>query len=525
MLGLTIRLSRNCAGGRKNKGDVMADAVIRLHAIDNLVIALTDLPKGATPAGLGVTLPGAVPRGHKIAACAIAKGETVLRYGQSIGQATEDIPAGGHIHSHNLGMGPHSTDYAIGEHATPLPPLAERTFMGYHRSDGQVGTRNYIGILTSVNCSGSVARFIAEAAEKDPVLSSMPNIDGFVPIVHDSGCGMSGVNEGYDTLMRTLKGYARNANFGGILLVGLGCEVLQVPDLVGQGRLRPDGNFRYMTIQGTGGTRATIVKGLEVLREMAEVAAKVARAPAPVSKLTIGLQCGGSDGYSGITANPALGVASDLLVRMGGTTILSETPEIYGAEHLLTRRAVSTEVGEKLIERIKWWEHYTALNGGEMDNNPSPGNKRGGLTTILEKSLGAVAKGGTAPLAGVYKFAEPITTPGFVYMDSPGYDPCSVTGQIASGATMIVFTTGRGSVSGYKPSPCIKLATNNEMYQRMAEDMDINCGDIIDGVSIEAKGAEILEKIIAVASGEQTLSEELGFGGAEFVPWQLGAVM
>ncbi len=525
MLGLTIRLSRNCAGGRKNKGDVMADAIIRLHAIDNLVIALTDLPKGATPAGLGVMLPGAVPRGHKIAACAIAKGETVLRYGQSIGQATEDIPAGGHIHSHNLGMGPHSTDYAIGQHATPLPPLAERTFMGYHRSDGQVGTRNYIGILTSVNCSGSVARFIAEAAEKDPVLSSMPNVDGFVPIVHNSGCGMSGVNEGYDTLMRTLKGYARNANFGGILLVGLGCEVMQVPDLVGQGRLRPDGNFRYMTIQGTGGTRATIAKGLEVLREMAEVASKLARAPAPVSKLTIGLQCGGSDGYSGITANPALGVASDLLVRMGGTTILSETPEIYGAEHLLTRRAVSTEVGEKLIERIKWWEHYTALNGGEMDNNPSPGNKRGGLTTILEKSLGAVAKGGTAPLSGVYKFAEPITTPGFVYMDSPGYDPCSVTGQIASGATMIVFTTGRGSVSGYKPSPCIKLATNNEMYQRMAEDMDINCGDIIDGVSIEAKGAEILEKIIAVASGEKTLSEELGFGGAEFVPWQLGAVM
>lgn len=525
MLGLAVRLSRNCAGGRKNWGDVMADAIIRLHAIDNLVIALTDLPKGATPAGLGVTLPGAVPRGHKIAACAIAKGETVLRYGQSIGQATEDIPAGGHIHSHNLGMGPHSTDYAIGQQATPLPPLAERTFMGYHRSDGQVGTRNYIGILTSVNCSGSVARFIAEAAEKDPILSSMPNIDGFVPIVHNSGCGMSGVNEGYDTLMRTLKGYARNANFGGILLVGLGCEVLQVPDLVGQGRLRPDGNFRYMTIQGTGGTRATIAKGREVLREMAEVASKVARAPAPVSKLTIGLQCGGSDGYSGITANPALGVASDLLVRMGGTTILSETPEIYGAEHLLTRRAVSTEVGEKLIERIKWWEHYTALNGGEMDNNPSPGNKRGGLTTILEKSLGAVAKGGTAPLAGVYKFAEPITTPGFVYMDSPGYDPCSVTGQIASGATMIVFTTGRGSVSGYKPSPCIKLATNNEMYQRMAEDMDINCGDIIDGVSIEAKGAEILEKIIAVASGEQTLSEELGFGGAEFVPWQLGAVM
>jgi altronate hydrolase/galactarate dehydratase len=280
-----------------------------------------------------------------------------------------------------------------------------------------------------------------------------------------------------------------------------------------------------MTIQGTGGTRATIVKGLEVLREMSEVASKVTRAPAPVSKLIVGLQCGGSDGYSGITANPALGAASDLLVRMGGTTILSETPEIYGAEHLLTRRAISADVGQALINRIKWWENYTAINGGEMDNNPSPGNKRGGLTTILEKSLGAVAKGGTAPLTAVYKFAEPITTPGFVYMDSPGYDPCSVTGQIASGATMIVFTTGRGSVSGYKPSPCIKLATNSDMYARMSEDMDINCGDIIDGVSIEAKGAEILDKIIAVASGAKSLSEELGFGGAEFVPWQIGAVM
>ena len=501
-------------------------SIIRLNPSDNLVIALSDLAQGVQPAGLDVALTEAVPRGHKIASRAIPAGEVVLRYGQIIGQALVDIAAGAHIHGHNLGMGPHSDDYAIGSECTPLPALPPRSFMGYHRPDGTVGTRNYIGILTSVNCSGSVARFIAEAAEKDPVLSSMPNIDGFVPIVHNTGCGMSGVNEGYDTLMRTLKGYARNANFGGILLVGLGCEVMQVPDLVGQGRLRPDGNFRYMTIQQTGGTRATIAAGLKVLHEMALVASKTARAPAPVSKLIIGMQCGGSDGYSGITANPALGAASDMLVQMGGTTILSETPEIYGAEHLLTRRAISREVGEKLLDRIKWWEDYTARNGGEMDNNPSPGNKKGGLTTILEKSLGAVAKGGTAPLSGFYKFAEPITTPGFTYMDSPGYDPCSVTGQIASGATMIVFTTGRGSVSGYKPSPCIKLATNSEMYERMAEDMDINCGDILtNGISIAAKGAEILDKIIATASGEQTLSEQLGFGGAEFVPWQIGAVM
>jgi altronate dehydratase len=503
----------------------MADGVIRLHGSDNVVIALQDLSTGTRLSQVPGALPGAVPRGHKIALRPIAKGEEVIRYGQIIGQATEAIPMGAHVHSHNLGMGPHSSDYAIGSEYRPLPPIPPRNFMGFHRADGTVGTRNYLGILTSVNCSGSVARFIAEAAEKDPVLGSMAGIDGVVPIVHSTGCGMSGTNEGYQTLMRTLKGYARNPNFGGILLVGLGCEVMQVPDLVGQGRLRPDGNFRYMTIQGEGGTRATIDRALKVLREMAEVAGRVARQPAPVSKLVVGLQCGGSDGYSGITANPALGHASDLVVRMGGTTILSETPEIYGAEHLLTRRASSQKVGETLLERIRWWEEYTARNEGEMDNNPSPGNKRGGLTTILEKSLGAVAKGGTAPLSGVYKFAEPITSPGFVYMDSPGYDPCSVTGQIASGATMIVFTTGRGSVSGYKPSPCIKLATNTEMYARMKEDMDINCGDILDGISIAAKGEEILEKIIATASGQQTLSEELGFGGAEFVPWQIGAVM
>ncbi len=503
----------------------MAGEIIRLNDADNVVIALADLRAGATPAGLGGALATSVPRGHKIAARAIARGERVIRYGQTIGQATEEIPAFTHVHSHNLGMGAHSGDYAPGRDCRPLPALPPRQFLGYARSDGSVGTRNYLGILTSVNCSGSVARFIAEAAERDPVLSALPGIDGIVAIVHQTGCGMSGTNEGYRTLMRTLKGYARNPNFGGILLVGLGCEVMQVPDLVGQGRLRPDGNFRYMTIQDEGGTRATIDRALGVLREMAAVAARVPRTPAPVSKLVVGLQCGGSDGYSGITANPALGAASDMLVAMGGTTILSETPEIYGAEHLLTRRAISPGVAETLLERIRWWEDYTARNGGEMDNNPSPGNKRGGLTTILEKSLGAVAKGGTAPLSGVYKFAEPIAAPGFVYMDSPGYDPCSVTGQIASGATLIVFTTGRGSVSGYKPSPCIKLATNSEIYARMREDMDVNCGDILDGVSIADKGAEILDRIVTVASGARTKSEDLGFGGAEFVPWQIGAVM
>lgn len=501
--------------------------VIRLHPADNVAIALSDLAAGQWLPEAGLTTLTEVPRGHKVALAALAPGAWVVRYGQMIGVATAPVAAGAHVHSHNLGMGDHRQDHAFGQDVRPLAPATEpRSFLGYHRADGQVGTRNYLGILTSVNCSGSVARFIAEAAEKAGLTDEFPGIDGVVPIVHGTGCGMSGDNEGYHTLFRTLAGYARNPNFGGILLVGLGCEVMQIPDLIGAGRMRADGNFRYMTIQQTGGTRRTIERGLAVLREMAAVAGRATRAPAPAAKLTVGLQCGGSDGYSGITANPALGHASDLLVAQGGTTILSETPEIYGAEHLLTRRAVSREVGERLVERIRWWEDYTARNGGEMDNNPSPGNKRGGLTTILEKSLGAVAKGGTAPLAGVYRFAEPITSPGFVYMDSPGYDPCSVTGQIASGANLVAFTTGRGSVSGYKPVPCIKLATNSEMYARMSEDMDIDCGDIVTaGVSVEAKGREIFELFLRIASGEPTRSEALGFGGVEFVPWQIGAVM
>ena len=240
----------------------------------------------------------------------------------------------------------------------------------------------------------------------------------------------------------------------------------------------------------------------------------------------LGLQCGGSDGYSGITANPALGNAVDRLVAHGGTAILSETPEIYGAEHLLTRRAVSREVGEKLIARIKWWEDYTARNHGEMNNNPSPGNKAGGLTTILEKSLGAVAKGGTTNLVEVYEYAQPVDSDGFVYMDTPGYDPVSATGQVAGGANMIVFTTGRGSAYGCAPSPSLKLSTNTELWQRQEEDMDINCGEIVDGAAtIEQLGERLFELSWQRPRASRTKSESFGYGQNEFVPWQLGAVM
>ncbi|WP_373635641.1 UxaA family hydrolase [Yoonia sp. SS1-5] len=500
--------------------NVPENDLLCLHEKDNVGIALRKL----TPSDSSAK--ETIPQAHKMALDDIVDGALIYRYGQVIGQAAAPIAKGAHVHSHNLKMSTRQDHHDFGQNAVPLDAAeTARQFNGFHRDTGRVGTRNYLGVLTSVNCAGSVARFIAEAAEKSGMLADFPNVDGIVPIVHGTGCGMASDGAGYALLLRTLAGYAQHPNFGGVLLVGLGCEMMQLASLVGDRRISAHGDMRYMTIQQTGGTRKTIEKGVAELRDLAAIANRAERAPAPVSKLVLGMQCGGSDGYSGFTANPALGAASDLLVRYGGTSILSETPEIYGAEHLLTDRAMTPAVGQALLDKVRWWENYCDSHGASLDNNPSPGNKRGGLTTILEKSLGAVSKSGQAPLAGVYDYAAPITQPGFVFMDSPGYDPCSVTGQIASGANLIAFTTGRGSVSGFMPTPCIKLASNTALYERMEEDMDINCGVIADGVSVQSVGDAVFERLIAVASGQHSKSEALGFGGVEFVPWQIGAVL
>ncbi len=506
-----------------------AGLTIRLSPNDNVVVSRAEILEGTAIPGEDVTTANRIPTGHKLATRAIEKGAPVVKYDQVIGFATKEIAAGEHVHVHNCGMGEFDRDYAFcqGARPTQMVPEGERaTFQGYRRADGRAGTRNYIGILTSVNCSATVARYIAEAFNRTGILDDYPNVDGVCAFVHSTGCGMADSGDGYEALQRTLWGYARHPNLAGVLMVGLGCEVNQIPFLLDAYGLKTGDRFQTLTIQETGGTRRAVDEAIERIKAMLPAANAAARETIPASELTLALQCGGSDAYSGITANPALGHAADLLVRHGGTAILSETPEIYGAEHLLTRRAVSREVGEKLIERIHWWEDYTRRNGGEMNNNPSPGNKAGGLTTILEKSLGAAAKGGTTNLVGVYKYAEPVTAKGFVFMDSPGYDPCSVTGQVASGANVVCFTTGRGSVFGFKPSPSIKLATNSAMYARMSEDMDINCGGIAEGdKTIEQVGREIFEKVLEVASGTPSKSEALGFGDAEFIPWQIGAVM
>jgi altronate hydrolase len=503
---------------------------IRIHPADNVVIARRQLLGGTVLEGEGVTVAGLVPPGHKIATRPISAGEAVRRYNQIIGTATQAIAPGQHVHTHNLAFSDFARAHEPGAGAQPTAYVPQpATFDGIVRADGRVATRNYIGVLTSVNCSATAARAIADHFRRDvhpEALARYPNVDGVVALTHGMGCATDSEGEELQVLRRTLGGYARHANFYAVLVVGLGCETNQIQGLVAQEGLAEGARLVTFNIQETGGTAKTVARGVQIIEGLLAEANRVKRQPVPASHLTVGLQCGGSDGYSGISANPALGAAVDRLVRHGGTAILSETPEIYGGEHLLTRRAVSKAVADKLLSRIAWWEAYTARNRMRMDNNPSAGNKAGGLTTILEKSLGAIAKSGTTNLVDVYEFAQPVTAKGFVYMDTPGYDPVSATGQVAGGANLICFTTGRGSAYGCAPSPSLKLSTNTALWVKQEDDMDIDCGTIVDGFeSVDEVGERIFRLMLDTASGRATKSERHGYGQNEFVPWQLGAVM
>ncbi|HGM6307923.1 MAG: UxaA family hydrolase [Pseudomonas putida] len=502
-------------------------AVIRLNPLDNVLIARQALPQGLHLDAEAITVRQPIPSGHKLATERVEQGQPLRRYGQIIGFASQAINAGDHVHVHNVQMGDFARDYAFGVD-TRSQPGSEAQFQGIVRADGRVATRNYIGILTSVNCSATVARAVADHFRRDihpEALADYPNIDGVVALTHGAGCAVDPSGEALGLLRRTLAGYAVHPNFAAVLIIGLGCETNQIESLLETQGLQASAQLRAFTIQGIGGTSKTIAAGIEQVKSLLAEANHVQRQPVSARHLVVGLQCGGSDGYSGITANPALGNAVDRLVAAGGTAILSETPEIYGAEHLLTRRAVSREVGEKLVARIRWWEDYCQRMNAELNNNPSAGNKAGGLTTILEKSLGAVAKAGSSNLVDVYQYAETVRAQGLVFMDTPGYDPVSATGQVAGGANLIAFTTGRGSAYGCAPAPSIKLATNNRVFEHQEEDMDVNCGGIADGsTSIEERGAYIFEQMLSIASGERSKSEQHGYGQNEFVPWQIGAV-
>jgi altronate hydrolase len=506
---------------------VNKSALIRLHAHDNVLVAKAAISIGQHLAEIDARARAQIPAGHKIASRFIKAGESILKYNAVIGIADRDIEAGDYVHSHNIRLVDFERDPGFGQDVQPIAyvPEAERaTFMGFVRSDGRVGTRNFIGILSSVNCSSSVIKSIAAYFTPER-LEEFPNVDGVAAFAQTSGCGMSSPSEHFDVLRRTLAGYARHPNLAGVLIVGLGCERNQVASLVESQGLPSSKLMRTLVMQEVGGTRVTIEAGIAAVYDMLPEANAARRQAVSASHLKIGLECGGSDGFSGITANPALGAAMDILVRHGGTAILSETPEIHGVEYMLTRRAVSPEVGQKLLDRLKWWERYTAGHNAQFNGVVGHGNQAGGLANIFEKSLGSAMKGGTTPLQAVYEYAEPIATAGFVFMDSPGYDPVACTGQIASGANLICFTTGRGSMFGSKPAPTIKLASNTPMFTRLEEDMDINCGAILDGdMDMQQMAQQIFAAILRYASGEPTKSEALGLGDHEFVPWHLGIV-
>ena len=509
----------------------MEPLTIRLHKNDNVVTAKSDIDINIKIEDENINTNQHIPVGHKIATKDISEGEQIIKYDNIIGVAKENIKIGNHVHVHNTGMVDKKRDYEFSQgckNVKVLPENEQATFMGYRRANGKVGTRNFIGIISSVNCSATVCKKIAESFNEE-ILSEYENVDGIVSITHGTGCGINSNGLGWELLQATIAGYSRHPNFGGLIVIGLGCEVNQVSGMAQSMSWANSDTFKMMTIQEVGGTRKTIQEGVEIIKQMLPILDKNKRIKCPASELVLGLECGGSDAYSGMTANPALGAAVDLLVKNGGTGTLAETPEIFGAEHLLTRRAINEEVGQKIVNFIKWWQEDYLIkfeeNKEQLHQDPSPGNKAGGLTTILEKSLGAVAKGGTTNLVDVYQFAENIKAKGFTFMNTPGYDVTSVTGLIAGGANMICFTTGRGSVFGCKPTPSIKLATNDDLYNRMTEDMDVNCGKILIGEStIEEMGQEIFQLILDVASGKQSKSEINGLGDLEFVPWQMGAI-
>jgi altronate hydrolase len=518
----------------------LADYAVHLRPQDNVAVARRPIPAGTEIRfdGSTIRLPAAIKMGHKFALAPIPEGDPIRKYGQIIGFAGRAVAPGEHVHVHNVKLGAFERDYAFASQVpAPLPPPAEyRTFMGFDRGPGRpahlrYGTRNYVAVISTVNCSASTSKYVAERVRASGMLKDFPNVDGVMAIVHRQGCGMQYDGPDHQQLDRTLAGFARHPNVAAYILVGLGCEIVQASHLIESEHLNliqlngAKSTPLALSIQECGGIGKTVEAGVKAVAELLPRVNDVRRVQLPAKHVLLGTNCGGSDGNSGVTANPALGVASDLIVQQGGTSILGETPEIYGAEHILTRRAVSQAIGEKLVERIKWWEWYTSLFGAEINNNPSPGNKEGGLTTIYEKSLGAIAKAGSTAMVDVYRYAEPVTAKGFVVMDTPGYDPVSMTGIVAGGANVCVFTTGRGSVFGCKPAPSIKVATNSPLYEHMIGDMDVNAGRVLEGVAVEEVGREIFEKILAVASGERTKSEINGVGEEEFAPWSIGPTL
>jgi altronate hydrolase len=507
----------------------MPPLLIRIDPADDVAIALEDLAQGADVPVPGLPRPlrlvTAVPAGHKVALADLPAGTEVRRAGLPIGVTFAPVAAGAHVHVHNLGLDGHRPGGGGPRAGAVSPPNATGArFLGYPRADGRAGTRNLLVVMATVNCAATVVRRIAQVFRARHPAGSLPGIDGLVALTHPQGCSVRADGPGMAVLRRTMAGHAHHPNAAGTLVVGLGCEDNSIASFLAAAGLVPGPRLAALSIQDTGGTAETVARGVAVLEEMA---ARLAcpRVPVPAAQLTVGLQCGGSDGFSGISANPALGGAVDRLVGEGGTALLSETPEVHGAEDLLLGRAATPDIAQALIDRLAWWAQAAAADGGSFASNPSPGNIAGGVTTILEKSLGAVAKGGRTALAEVTGYAERPTARGLVFMDSPGYDPVSATGQVAAGANLIAFTTGRGSCFGAALAPTLKLSSTSDLARRMPGDIDIDCGGVLTGAETPGALADrILAAFLATASGAQTASERQGYGEDEFLPWTPGLI-
>ena len=500
---------------------------IRLNPEDNVIVARKDVQAGVEVPEEGFTTLTEVPAGYKVAARDIKKGEMILKYNTCIGFAAEDTLAGTMMHSHNIVFEHVDLDYAYCRDYKPVELLPEEeraTFKGFVRPSGEVGTRNYIAVMVAGNCAATVARRISNYFTEER-LADYPNVSGVVPFITGLGCGMEMTGPFMDLLRRTIMGYATNPNVGAALVVALGCERNNIDGMFEFTGVKESETMRKLVIQEAGGTAKAIQKGIEQIYEMLPLVNAYERQTVSAEHLKIALECGGSDGFSGLSANPALGRAADMLVKNGGTVILSETTEIFGVEHTLTRRAKTPEIGKKLTDHIAWWLKYNEGKDCQINGRVSPGNNKGGLANVLEKSLGGAKKGGESPLNEVYDYAEKVTEHGLVFMNTPGYDPVATTGQVAGGANMVAFTTGRGSCFGGVPSPVLKLASNTPMYERMEGDMDINCGVIIDGdKTLDEMGEVIFKRILEVASGDKSKSEVLGVGEDEFVPWPIGVL-
>ena len=498
------------------------NAAILLHSTDNVAIARVLLGEGqqVIAGSKQVVTRTVIPAGHKVALEHIPAGRAVRRYGEQIGVARTEIQPGDHVHQHNLLYEEPDSQFKFRGAPQPVRKKSTRTFMGYQRDDGRIGTRNYIAVVAASNCASHTASLIERHFEGRTL---PPNVDGVMSFPHGDGCAQS-IGPDTEQLQRTLEGVLDHPNVAAAVILGLGCEVNQIDHYLGRSNEGVSKSLVGLTLQESGGTRKAVEKAVAQIEELMAAAAGLQRVEAPVSALTLGLNCGGSDSFSGITANPALGFCSDLLVEQGGTPVLAETTEIIGAEHTLLRRAKDEPTARKLLDCIGYYKSYLGQFGGSFDDNPSPGNKKGGLTNIVEKSLGAVAKGGTAPLEDVVAYSERIHSHGFVFMNTPGYDPASLAGLAAGGVNLIAFTTGRGSAIGFPTIPVLKISSNSETFGRMPDNMDINAGVIADGSgTVEEVGREIFEALLRIASGEKTKAEVLGHH--EFVPWRIGPML